>query len=112
MDLVTKSSTPEQSVSHDPDIKKRVFLKDGDVPGILQWATTTIGPGMTVSDHKHDDAREIFQVVEGSLEATVNGNQYALHEGDLLVVDPGEQHSFGNGGSQICIIIYTLMLAT
>ena len=81
MKLVSKAENVEQPVSHDPGITKRVMLKSGEVPGVLQWATSSLLPGMKVSEHKHDDAREFFYILSGSMEVWINDHRHTLSQG-------------------------------
>ena len=109
MKLSPKSQASTSSVSHDPNVQKIVSLHNGDVPGILQWARSTIEPGITISEHQHSDAREIFHIVNGSLSAFINKDAFELEAGDVLVVDPGDKHAFENRSEAPCTIIYTLL---
>jgi quercetin dioxygenase-like cupin family protein len=44
--------------------------------------------------HIHDEMFELYLVASGSSTAIVDGRTVALAAGDLLVVEPGEQHTF------------------
>jgi mannose-6-phosphate isomerase-like protein (cupin superfamily) len=44
--------------------------------------------------HVHDEMYEIYFVARGASSAEVNGEQVELRAGDLLVVEPGEPHTF------------------
>ena len=109
MKRITKGNAQALPVSHDTSIIKQAYLRKGEIPGILQWATATLVPGTSVTEHKHEDAREIFQVIEGSMNATINGKSFLFSEGDLLVIDPGELHSFRNDQNEPCKILYVLL---
>ena len=97
------------SVSNDPEVKKTVYLKSGEVPGILQWARASLKPGYTITEHLHPDAREIFQVIQGKMLVFIQDNPFELIEGSMLVVDPGEKHRFINPENRECLFIYTLL---
>ena len=44
--------------------------------------------------HAHDEMCELYLVARGTSTAVVNGKVVALAAGDLLVVEPGETHTF------------------
>lgn len=109
MKKVTNDSAILSPVSHDKHLQKKVFLKKNDVRGILQWATVTLESGVTVSEHSHKDAHEVFQILSGTVEAIIDGKTCSLSEGDVLVIDPGEIHLFHNKTSESCRMVYTLL---
>ena len=109
MKRIAEDEAAGSTVSHDSSLSKKVYLKSGDVPGVLQWASSEIGPGLTVTPHNHPDATELFQILEGEMEATVDCNRVTLGKGSLLVIEPGETHSFENTGTEPCRFVYTLL---
>ncbi len=46
--------------------------------------------------HQHDQMFEIYLVARGTSTAVVNQQIIQLQAGDMLVVEPGETHSFGH----------------
>jgi quercetin dioxygenase-like cupin family protein len=48
--------------------------------------------------HVHPAQTETFEVIEGTLAATVAGKTVEAKAGDVLVVEPGEAHKWWNGG--------------
>ena len=44
--------------------------------------------------HVHDEMFEVYLIARGSSTAIVDGQAVALAAGDLLIVEPGEQHTF------------------
>ena len=44
--------------------------------------------------HVHDEMFEIYLVARGTSTAVVDGTMIELAAGDLLVVEPGESHTF------------------
>jgi quercetin dioxygenase-like cupin family protein len=49
--------------------------------------------------HYHQQMTEIYLVARGTSTAIVNGRAVALSAGDVLVVEPGEVHTFGISSS-------------
>lgn len=83
--------TPE-GVSHDPSILKRVLMRRGDVPHVMQVARATFSPGQVARAHAHPDMWEIFICESGAGSAIVDGETVELHAGRCIIVEPGESH--------------------
>lgn len=43
--------------------------------------------------HYHHKATEVYEVLQGELELTVDGTQTTLYEGDTHTIQPGQVHS-------------------
>lgn len=67
------------------------------VPGqyIVHGGLSFHTPGMRTHDgegaHVHDD-REIFCILQGQGEIEIDGRREAVHAGEVLVIEPGEDH--------------------
>ncbi|HEX5731611.1 MAG TPA: cupin domain-containing protein [Blastocatellia bacterium] len=56
--------------------------------------------------HYHREATEIYMVVEGEMTIEVEGRQYALRAGDMIVVNPGAAHEVKRGKEKfLCRVI-------
>ena len=88
MKLIKLNELPDQGVSHNPAIRKRVMLEYGAVPGITNYARAVFPPGETVGSHLHNDMTEIFTVELGSGEIRVNDVAYVFSAGTTVVVNP------------------------
>ena len=60
-----------------------------DVPVALGYADAAVD-----DPHVHQSMHEIYLVARGTSIAVVDGQQVALQAGDLLLVEPGEAHTF------------------
>ena len=52
--------------------------------------------------HYHERATEIYIPIEGSVVIEVEGVDYSLRAGDMLVVNPGARHIVKPGGRFLC----------
>ncbi len=50
---------PEQPVSHNPEIKKKVMLKLGDLPHLTNFSQARFAPGQSAPAHAHQDMSEL-----------------------------------------------------
>ncbi|MEO1591876.1 MAG: cupin domain-containing protein, partial [Cyanobacteria bacterium J06632_22] len=64
-------TVPEQGVSHNGAIRKRVLLRAGDLPHLTQFAQASFAPGQVAAAHAHSDMHEVFLVQSGQ----VSGSQ-------------------------------------
>ena len=106
MKQITLSSLPAEGVSHNPEIKKRVMLRKGDLPHLTTFSQATFAPGQTTSLHNHDDMAEVFFVESGSGKIIVDGEQLDLAEGVCIAVEAGEMHQLSNDGDVPLEITY------
>ena len=95
---VPAGSTRRQPVSHDPGLLKSVWLGAGEVAGLTQLARTRLPAGTVTCAHAHTDMTELFILLEGRLQACIDGRELTLAAGDCLVVAPGESHHLHNPG--------------
>ena len=56
------------------------------------------GPGPT---HFHQQAENLYWVLEGRLEVTVDDDVHVLERGDILFIPPGVIHATRNGGEVV-----------
>jgi mannose-6-phosphate isomerase-like protein (cupin superfamily) len=62
---------------------------DSAVPVAVGWADRGVN-----QPHRHNQMSEIYLVARGSSVAVVAGQELSLTAGDMLVVEPGEDHTF------------------
>lgn len=55
-------------------------------------------PGAEVPRHSHEQTEQLMWMLEGSLEMTVGSDTRVLHEGDVVVVNRGVEHSLRSEG--------------
>lgn len=83
---------PFLPVSHDPSIKKQLFVQKGTIPNVFAISHVQLKGGETAVLHSHENAYEIFFAASGQVDFVVQGKPVALKEGTCLVVEPGEEH--------------------
>ena len=85
-----------------PGVLKNVLatketLRDGKVQ-MINWAL--LPSGSAFQAHYHEDMQEVFILVSGSAEMTINGQSQAMTVGDTLIVEPREIHTMRNTGDE------------
>jgi quercetin dioxygenase-like cupin family protein len=108
---ITPPDTPWSEVSHNPSIRKQVFLGQTEVPHLTQFARSVFQPGQVAPAHSHDDMWEVFQVTSGTLTAIVDSQKHDLEPGAVLTLAPGETHELSNQGQDELHLTYFGILA-
>ncbi|HZI20712.1 MAG TPA: cupin domain-containing protein [Pyrinomonadaceae bacterium] len=106
MKFVALDSVPEEGVSHDPEIRKRVLLRRGDLPHLTNFARARLLPGHRTTAHAHADMSEVFMVESGSGLMLVAGREVELRPGVCVAVEPGEAHEVSNNGGAELVLLY------
>lgn len=91
MKIVSLENLEEVITSHKVG-KKKIMIKNGDVPHITQFSQVRLTPGEIVEEHAHPDMYEIFLTQEGEAIMNINGKEYKVTPGVCLTVEPGEKH--------------------
>lgn len=107
MILRTWSDRPDEPVSHNPLVRKRVWIRNGEVDGLTQVSRASLPPGEICKAHSHNDMWEMFLVEKGDGQMFVNGRRYAITAGDCVVIAPGEIHELANTSAFDLIVVTT-----
>ncbi len=84
--------------TEDPLFKQRYgFSQSGDTLRVEIW--TDPGGGV-LAEHVHPVLEERFEILEGEITVTLDGQSKRLGPGDRAVVAPGVRHSFENTGGR------------
>ena len=106
MKRVTLTDVPEEGVSHDPEIRKRVLLRGGDVPRLTNFSRAVLLPGQCARAHRHKDMSEVFLVERGEGLMRVEGAEQPLAPGVCVAVLSGEEHEIVNDGPDELVLLY------
>ncbi|HEY9644431.1 MAG TPA: cupin domain-containing protein [Coleofasciculaceae cyanobacterium] len=106
MKLTTLNLLPEEAVSHNPAIKKKVMLRWGDLPHLTNFSQARFAPGQVAAAHTHTDMCEVFFVESGRGVIQINAQSYPLEAGVCVAVEPGEHHEVSNTGNTDLVLTY------
>lgn len=106
MKIVSLADVPEQGVSHNPDIRKRVMLGRGCVPHLTNFTESCLAPGQTADAHAHTGMHEVFFVASGEGRIRIGGEEHALGAGVCVAVAPGESHEITCTGAGNLVLLY------
>lgn len=106
MKISNLSSISTSPTSHNQSILKKVIAKNGDIPHITQIAQATLKPGDKVEAHAHKDLYEVFYIETGECEVIVNDKSQHLLTGDVITIEPGDEHEFVNNSGNSMTMFY------
>lgn len=102
---------PDEPVSHNPCVSKRVLLRNGEIPNITQVSRAVLPPGEVCPAHSHPDMWEMFIAERGCGVMIVDGRSVAIDPGTCLIISPGESHELQNQSS-IAFVVFTVSWTT
>jgi quercetin dioxygenase-like cupin family protein len=88
-------------VVENPVTRERIIWRKvaRDTGGELLQADLTVGAGgFAAAEHVHPKQEERFEVLEGTLQLRLNGNEKTMRAGEVAVVPAGRPHVWWNGG--------------
>ena len=80
-----------------------IIARNDDTRPAKGWYTELFHPDLPAigfanqginEKHYHTQLREVYLIVRGSSTIVVNDQQVTLNAGDVIVVEPGEVHTF------------------
>src|SRR5688572_19472951 len=106
MKRVLLRAVADEGVSHNPEIKKQVLLRKGDLPHLTNFSRSRLLPGQISRAHQHADMYEVFFVESGSGTMRVGATSEKLERGLCIAVEPGEEHEITNTGNTELVLLY------
>ena len=106
MKITSLDNLPQQTVSHNPEITKKVMLSNKDLPHLTNFSQATFAPGQVACAHAHQDMCEVFFVSAGMGTMRIDGREYSLTPGVCVAVEPEETHEIINTGTKNLILTY------
>ncbi len=106
MKAITLDQLPQEGVSHNPQIRKRVMLRRGELPHLANFSQARFAPGDVANAHAHNNMWEVFFVESGQGVIRVDGREQPLTAGVCVLIEPGERHEVANTGTVDLVITY------
>jgi mannose-6-phosphate isomerase-like protein (cupin superfamily) len=92
-----------KTLAHD-HLPRQQFIRPGDLSSDLQTVNyVELAPGQSFLKHSHTDCEECFFIISGETEAEIANKKILLKQGDFLVVEAAEEHSFQNLSKNPCV---------
>lgn len=109
MKIVALEDLPDEPVSHNSAIKKKVLLRKGVLPAcFVKFAQARFAAGQAAGAHAHAhaDMFEVFLVEQGEGLIRIDAAERPLRLGTCAVAEPGETHDLLNTGTVDLVITY------
>ncbi len=97
---------PSEPLSHDAGSSKQVFIRNGSIPHLTQFAQARIPSGTSLTPHAHADMHEVFLVLSGSGEVRGAAQTLPLLPGTCIHIPPAEIHSFHAHTGEDLLLLY------
>ncbi|MBM3132119.1 MAG: cupin domain-containing protein [Chloroflexi bacterium] len=106
MKLISLADVPEEGVSHDPDLIKKVMVRGGEVPHLKQFARLRMAPGQVAHAHAHAGEYEIIYVEAGEGIVRIADRKSRIVKGTCVVFELREVHEITSAGPEDLVLIY------
>lgn len=74
----------------------------------LQLVLMSLNVGEEIGEEIHQDTDQFFRVEAGSGKCIIDGNEYAVKDGDVIIVPAGAKHNVINTNSNDALKLYTI----
>jgi mannose-6-phosphate isomerase-like protein (cupin superfamily) len=71
----------------------------------LSLAEVIIAPGGRARDHYHHQMEEVYYILRGQAQLTVDDETSTVGPGDTIVIAPGAHHKIVNGGDTDVVMV-------
>lgn len=68
-------------------------------------AEARLPPGQATTPHHHAVTEEIYYLLSGTAEMTLNGETRAVGPGDAIAIPPGSRHTIRNTGTEELVFL-------
>ncbi|MFC1653865.1 cupin domain-containing protein [Patescibacteria group bacterium] len=106
MKHINISDLPDIPTSHNKNMLKKVIAKRGDIPHMPQIGRVTIKSGDVAENHSHPDMYEVFYIEKGQGNLKLDGKDKTFKAGEVLIIEPGEEHEFSNNSKEDVVMYY------
>lgn len=64
-------------------------------------ALVEVDPGEGSPKHHHERTEEVYHILQGRMDITVDDEDATLGPDDAILISPGQVHKYANGGSDL-----------
>ena len=80
-------------------VAREMFSRHEVGSGFQFFQDTTVPVGGSIGLHRHLQNAEVYYMLEGEGDMTIDGEVFAMRPGDISVVESGQTHKLVNTGS-------------
>lgn len=93
----------EQQTKDNQDFRKVLYTGK-----YLQLVLMSLKPGEDIGKEVHKENDQFFRVDAGEGKCLIDGNEYAIKDGDAIVVPAGSEHNIINTSEAVPLQLYTI----
>jgi mannose-6-phosphate isomerase-like protein (cupin superfamily) len=93
----------EKDSLENKNFRKVVYTGNG-----LQLVVMSLKAGEDIGEETHKDGDQFFRVEKGQGKCFIDGHEYMVHVGDIVLVPAGAKHNLINTDSKEDLKLYTL----
>ena len=75
-----------------------------------QLVVMSLKPGEEIGEEIHNENDQFFRFEAGEGQALIDGNEYSVADGDVIIVPAGAKHNIINTSSTLSLKLYTMYL--
>lgn len=95
MKFIHVNDLPEETIHGRLSVNRIISIGDSKTK-LQTFNRAALPPHAITSRHKHNDCEEIFYFLKGSGEVTVGQEKIRVTPNDVVIVEPGEEHTIEN----------------
>lgn len=93
----------EKDTLENKNFRKVLYTGNG-----LQLVLMSLKAGEDIGEETHKDTDQFFRVEKGQGTCFIDGHEYKIHDGDIVLVPAGAKHNVINTDSKEDLKLYTL----
>ena len=74
----------------------------------MQLVLMSLKPGEDIGEEIHTENDQFFRFESGTGKCIIDGNEYSISDGDVIIVPSGSLHNIINTGDSIDLKMYTI----
>ena len=87
-------------------LSARILMDAGELGSRnLSVNLLSVPPGASEDLRSHEEAEQVYVVVEGTATVSATGDTHRLDKGDLAMIPPATDHSIANDGSDALALV-------
>ena len=96
-------SNIEEETINNNNFRKVLYTTEG-----MQLVLMSLKPGEDIGKEVHHENDQFFRFEAGTGKCIIDGNEYAVSDGDVIIVPKGAKHNVKNTGDSEDLKLYTI----
>ena len=106
MDVVNRDAAPPFTTVDGSTIRELLAHRNSGIR-LQSLAEARLAPGRATTPHHHAVTEEIYYILEGAAEMTLDAETRPVRPGDAIAIPPGARHTIRNTGTRDLVFLCT-----